>query len=91
MRAQVLEDPAPPVKRAYDAAAANTHRQGSKGRHALDSFHTFHAHRQGSGDRPALDSFHTFRTMLKNGGDYVDQLLTSSRLLAILFGHFYRA
>ena len=81
MRAQVLEDPAPPVKRAYDAAAANTHRQGSKGK-VVET--------RPSGDRPALDSFHTFRTMLKNGGDYVDQLLTSSRLLAILFGHFYR-
>ena len=28
---------------------------------------------------------------IQNGGDYVDQLLTSSRLLAILFGYFYRA
>ena len=41
MRSPVIEDPAPPVKRAYDAAVANAHRQGSGDRPALDSFHTF--------------------------------------------------
>ena len=41
MRAQVVEDPARPVKRIYDAAVSTAHRQGGGDRPELDSFHTF--------------------------------------------------
>ena len=48
MRAMVLEDPTRPVKRVYDTAVADAHRQAA----------------QGGGDRPQVDSFTSFRTML---------------------------
>ena len=41
MRAQVVEDPARPMKRIYDAAVSTAHIQGGGDRPELDSFHTF--------------------------------------------------
>ena len=41
MGAQVIEDPARPVKRVYDAAVSNAHIQGGEDRPELDNFHTF--------------------------------------------------
>ena len=41
MRAQVIEDPARPVKHIYDAAVSNVHREGGGDRPEIDTFHTF--------------------------------------------------
>ena len=48
MRGEVLDNPAHPIKRVYDATVANVHRRQA----------------QGGGDRPQIDNFRSFRTIL---------------------------